>query len=301
MNGLPLVVLGVMFFTLAYSLLKVQSKIGEVSKAVNLGFKTIEDAINKNLVDPTGPMGGVSSAVDQNLKAIQEGISNSVLGSDGALEKINDTLNSTKGIADSVAAEIRSSRFLLTGTVAPIVGQSQSILYDIGTPLNDASATIHNIGNWIDVKILDSRPFQQLAKPFHDVATTVGSTGALCTTVGDKIGSIGGEITTVANKLDNVNREIISLQGQTESLRVAIDVTLRTGVTNFSNNLDAINSSIDGVLSAFKTGGEASLIEIGNARAFLDSALSKLVNKQWITLLLAAGMALILAGVSIGV
>jgi hypothetical protein len=49
MNGLPLVVLGVMFFTLAYSLLKVQSKIGEVSKAVNLGFKTIEDAINKNL------------------------------------------------------------------------------------------------------------------------------------------------------------------------------------------------------------------------------------------------------------
>lgn len=301
MNGLPLVVLGVMFFTLAYSLLKVQSKIGDVSKAVDLGFKTIEDAISKNLIDPEGPMGGVSSAIDLNFKAIQEGISQSILGSDGALDRINATLNSAKGITDNVAAEIRSGRLLLTGTVAPIVGQSQDILYDIGGPLNGASATIHNIGNWIDVEILDLRPFERLAKPFHDVANTVGSTGALCVAVGDKIGSIGGEITTVANRLDSVNREIVSLRGQTESLRLAIDETLRTGVIKFSTDMNAVNSSIDGVLLAFKTGAEASLKELGGARALIESTLAKLVNKQWVTLLAGAGITLILIGVSMGI
>jgi hypothetical protein len=301
MNGLPLVVLGVMFFTMAYALLKVQGKIGDVSKAVNLGFKTIEDAISKNFIDPDSPLDSVSEAVDLNFKAIQDGLSQGILGPNGALAMVNTTLTSAGGVAENVATEIRGGRYLLTGTIAPIIGQTQDIFYDIGNPLNSASASIHSIGDWIDVEILNAHPFEKLAKPFEDVANTVGGTGALCVTVGDRIGSTSGQITAIASKLDNIHGQVISLKEQTDLLRRYVDRNLRDSLANFSGEMDKVNSSIDGVLTAFRGGAQVSLKELGNAQALLDSTLSRLVNRQWITALAAAGIALILAGVSIGI
>lgn len=301
MNGLPLVVLGVMFFTLAYSLLKVQGKIGDIAKAVDRGFKTIEDAISVNLIDQNGPMGGISGAVDTNLAAIKRSVSETINGRGGVLEKMDTTFTTVQGITDRLAMEIKGGRDLLTGTVAPIVGDTQTIFDDIGKPLNEASATIKGIGDFLDVNIFGTQPLEPLAKPFYDVSATVCKTGGLCLDVSMKIGSIGGDITTVADKLDSVKGEIIELRSETESMHNYLNYTLKMGERKFNGDIDDIHSSINGVLSSFKAGAETSLKELADARAFLDSTLGKLINRQWIAALAVAGMALILAGASMGI
>ena len=54
MNGFPVMILGVMLLALAYILWRIQGKIGEITGAVDQGFKTIEDGITKNMLGPAG-------------------------------------------------------------------------------------------------------------------------------------------------------------------------------------------------------------------------------------------------------
>jgi hypothetical protein len=45
MNGFPLVLLGMVLFVVAYFLIKIQSKMKEITDAIDMGFKTIEDGL----------------------------------------------------------------------------------------------------------------------------------------------------------------------------------------------------------------------------------------------------------------
>jgi len=103
-----------MFFTMAYSLLKVQGKIGGISKAVNLGFKTIEDAISKNFIDPDGTLGSVPWATDRNFKAVQDGLSKGILGPNGALAIVSTTLTSTGGGASPLLFPLKKLQALFS-------------------------------------------------------------------------------------------------------------------------------------------------------------------------------------------
>ena len=54
MDGFPLVLLGITLFAIAYAMLKIQRKMQEVTKAIDAGFKTIEDGVTQNLLGSQG-------------------------------------------------------------------------------------------------------------------------------------------------------------------------------------------------------------------------------------------------------
>jgi hypothetical protein len=301
MNGFPLVILGVALFALAYSLLKIQGKISEITKAVNLGFKTIEDGISKNLLDPNSGFSGVSKAVDQNFKTIEDGITESVLGPKGALVMVNGTLVFARDVFYQASTDIHGGRVLLTTDVCQTIGECQTILDDVGRPLVEAGTWIYGIGDALNVEILDGHPFAAVAKPFHDVGTTVDNVGDKCVVAEDKLGDLTLRVTDAALKLDSLSNGVYNIGEQVDSLNKYIDNTLRPGVQKSVIDIEKVRVSVDAVLISFKTGVEGSLKELENARTYLDSLLSKMVNKQWIATLAVAGIVLILTGVSIGV
>jgi hypothetical protein len=301
MNGFPLVILGVALFALAYSLLKIQGKIGEITKAVNLGFKTIEDGINNNLLDPKGAFGGLTTAVDKNFQTIENGIRTNILGPNGALPMVNLTLNYTRDMFYQASNDITIGRVLLTNDVCKTIGDCQTLLDDVGQPLKTAGTWIYGIGSAINIDIAGGHPLEPVAKPFEDVGTTVDNVGNKCINAEDKLGELTARVMTAANTLNQLSTKVYGVGDQVDSLSKYIDDTLKAGVAASVTDLEQVHVSVDRLLSTFTTGVEGSVKELEKARTSLDSLQAKLVNKQWIAALAVAGITLIVTGVSIGI
>ncbi len=301
MNGFPLVVLGVALFALAYSLLKIQGKISEITKAVNQGFKTIEDGINKSLLDPNSGFGAISSAVDQNFGTIENGIEENILGPKGALVMINGTLVFTRDMFYQTSTDIRNGRTLLTKDVCQTIGECQTILDDVGKPLITAGTWIYGVGNAINIEIAGAYPLAAVAKPFHDVGNAVDDVGDKCITAEDKLGDLTLRVMDAASKLDSLSTGVYNLGGQVDSLNSYIDTTFKVGVQKSVTDIETVHTSVDELLSSLSVGVKGTVKELENARTHLDSLLSRIVNKQWVTALALAGITLVAIGVWMGI
>jgi len=300
MNGLPLVVLGVALFALAYVLWKIQGRINEIMSAVDMGFRAIEDGVTKNLLDPNGAFVGVTKAVDQSFTTMEGSLTQNLLGPGGVLAATTGSLNNARDVFHQAGNDIHDARILLAQDMRKIVTDSATILDDVGNPLVDAGGWLNNIGNDIDVDIAGAHPLAGVAQPFRDVGDTVDTVGDKCLEAEDQLNQMSVKILDAAARLDALRTGADTVGDQFNSLSVYVDTTFRAGVKTSADDLEKARVSLDQLFTAFRTGVGVSIQELENARKFLDSELLTLVNNQLTYALGVAGIILIIAGVSIG-
>lgn len=300
MNGLPLVILGVALFALAYVLWKIQGRINEIMRAVDLGFGAIEDGVRKNLLDPNGAFGGVTKAVDQSFTTMENSLTQNMLGPGGVLSATTGTLNNARDVFYQAGNDIHDARILLAQDIRTIVTDSATILDDVGNPLVDAGVWLNNIGDDIDIDIAGAHPFSGLAQPFHDIGNTVDTVGNKCLEAEDQLNKMSVKVLDAAAKLDALRTGADNVGNQFNGLSIYVDTTFRAGVSTSVDDLEKARVSLDRFFAAFRTGVGTSMQELENARRFLDSQLLTLVNNRLTAALTVAGIIFIIAGVSIG-
>src|SRR5512147_1174142 len=106
MDGFPLVLFGVTLVAVAYAMLKIQGRMNEVTKAIDAGFKTIEDGVSQNLLGPQGALTKATSALDQGYLTVKNGVDTSVLGPTGLVSKSRDIMNYANTICISLGDDI---------------------------------------------------------------------------------------------------------------------------------------------------------------------------------------------------
>jgi uncharacterized protein YoxC len=300
MNGLPLVILGVALFALAYVLWKIQGRINEIMRAVDLGFKAIENGVTKNLLDPNGAFSGVTKAVDQSFTTMENSLTQTMLGPGGVLSATTGSLNNARDVFHQAGNDIHDARILLAQDMRKIITDSATILDDVGHPLVDAGGWLNNIGNGIDINIADTHPLAGVAQPFRDVGDTVDTVGDKCLEAEGQLNQMSVKVLDAAAKLDGLRTGADNVGDQFNGLSIYVDTTFRAGVKTSVDDLEKARASLDQLFAAFRTGIGASVQELENARSFLDSQLLTLVNNRLTYALAVAGIILIAAGVSIG-
>jgi hypothetical protein len=300
MNGFSLVLLGIVLFVVSYALLKIQGKMKDVTNAIDTGFKTIEDGITQNLLGPNGALTKATNAVDQNYTTIKNGINNNVLGPQGLLSKSRYIMNYTNTICIEVGNDIHNGKLILQNDIRKTTGDIETILQNTGNPLINAGVWFNNIGNDIDIDILGGHPLHDLAQPFRDVGKTVDDIGDLCIDARTKLKAADLKIAQAENSLDDISVKVKALGPEILQVRDYVDTTFTNGINTSMNDLKQITDSVKTLFSTMETGAQTSVNNLKNANTYLDSLLNNMFQKQYILGLFAAGIALILAGVAIG-
>lgn len=211
MNGFPVVILGVMLFALAYILWKMQGKIGEITGAVDRGFKTIENGITQNMLGPTGFVPAATT-----------------------------TLNNARDVFYHAGNDIQAARILVAQDIGKIVNDSEAILGDVGNPLITAGKWLNNIG--------DDIPFGDLAQPFHDVGNTVDDIGDKCLEAKDKLVEVSQKLQDAASSLDALSQGATSVGREFDGLSRYTGTTFRTGVETSVHELEQARTFLDSEL-----------------------------------------------------
>jgi hypothetical protein len=301
MDGFPLVLLGVTLFAIAYAMLKIQGRMKEVTKAIDSGFKTIEDGVTQNLLGPQGAITKATTALDQGYLTVKTGVDTSVLGPTGLLSKSRYIMNYANTICVGLSNDITSGRLILTNDIRKTTADIETILQNAGKPLIDAGDWLNDIGDGIDIDIAGAHPFHDLAQPFRDVGNTVDGVGDLCLDAKAKLITADQKIILAENALDNMSLKVKSLGGEIIEVRNYVDNAFITNINSSMNNLKQITDNVKIVFSTLETGAQASVTNLKNANTYLDSLLNNMFQKKYIMGLSAAGIALILAGIAIGI
>jgi len=301
MDGFPLVLFGVTLFAVAYAMLKIQGRMNEITKAVDAGFKTIEDGVTQNLLGPQGALNKATSALDQGYLTVKNGVDTSVLGPTGLLSKSRYIMNYANTICISLGDDITNGRLILKNDIRKTTADIETILQNAGDPLIDAGVWLIDIGNKIDIDIAGAHPFQPIAQPFRDVGTTVDGVGDLCFDAKAKLMLADQKIILAENALNDMSSRVKSLGGEIIQVRDYVDNAFTTNINSTMNNIKQVTDNVKVVFSTLETGAQASVTNLKNANNYLDSLLNNLFQKKYIYALSAAGVALILAGIAIGI
>ncbi len=300
MNGFPLVLLGVVLFAVAYALLKIQGKMKEVTSAIDSGFKTIEDAVIQNLMGPNGALTKATSAVDQGYLTVKNGIDTNVLGPTGLLSKSRSIMNYADTICTDVGDDIHNGKEILKNDIRNTTGDIETILQDAGDPLVDAGAWFTDIGIKIDIDILGEHPLKPIAKPFKDVGKTMDDVGDLCFDAKAKLETADQKIILAENALEDMSLKVKSLGGEILQVRDYVDMTFTSGINSTMNDFRQVTDNLKMLFSTLETGAQVSVTNLKNANIYLDSLLLNVFQRKYIVGLFCAGIALILAGVGLG-
>jgi hypothetical protein len=301
MDGFPLVLLGVTLFAIAYAMLKIQGRIKEVTNAIDAGFKTIEDGVTQNLLGPQGAITKATTALDQGYLTMKTGIDTSVLGPTGLLSKSRYIMNYANTICVGLSNDITSGRLILKNDIRKTTADIETILQNAGDPLIDAGDWLIDIGNGIDIDIAGAHPFYALAQPFRDVGNTVDGVGDLCLDAKAKLMAADLKIILAENALADMSLKVKSMGGEIIEVRDYVDDAFTTNINSSMNNLKQVTDNVKVVFSALETGAQTSVTNLKNANTYLDSLLNNMFEKKYIMGLSAAGIALILAGIAIGI
>ena len=300
MNGFPLVLLGVVLFVVAYALLKIQSKMKEVTNAIDMGFKTIEDGITQNLLGPNGALTKATDAVDHNYSTIKNGMDQNVLGPQGLLSKSRDIMNFANNICAEVGNDIIDGKLILQNDIRKTTGDIEKILLDTATPLEGAGAWFIKIGTDIDIEIAGARPFHGIAQPFKDVGKTCDDVGLLVLDAKSDLEKADTKIQKAEASLQKISDKVKALGPEIIHIRDYVDTTFTNGVNSSMNDLEHLTDSVKTIFSAMENGAQTSVDNLKNANTYLDSQLNNMFRRQYVVGLLSAGVALILAGVALG-
>jgi hypothetical protein len=301
MDGFPLVLLGVTLFAVAYAMLKIQGRMNEVTKAIDSGFKTIEDGVTQNLLGPQGAITKATTALDQGYLTIKNGVDTSVLGPTGLLSKSRYITNYANNICIGLSNDITSGRLILKNDIRKTTADIETILQNAGDPLIDAGVWLNDIGNKIDIDIAGAHPFQPIAQPFRDVGNTVDGVGDLCLDAKAKLVTADQKIVLAENALGDMSLKVKLLGGEIIEVQDYVDNAFTTSINSSMNNFKQVTDNVKVVFSTLETGAQASVTNLKNANSYLDSLLNNMFQKKYIYALSAAGIALILAGVALGI
>jgi hypothetical protein len=300
MNGFPLVLLGVVLFVVAYALLKIQSKMKEVTNAIDMGFKTIEDGITQNLLGPNGALTKATDAVDHNYLTIKNGLDQNVLGPQGLLSKSREIMNFANNICIDVSNDIVDGKLILQNDIRKTTGDIETILLNTGTPLRSAGTWFIKIGNDIDIDIAGAHPLQGIAQPFKDVGKTCDDIGLLVLDARSDLKNADTKIQKAEASLQKISDKVKALGPEIIHIRDYVDTTFTNGVNNSMDDLEHLTDSVKTIFSTMENGAQTSVNNLKNANAYLDSQLNNMFRKQYIVGLLTAGILLIMAGVALG-
>jgi len=301
MNGFPLVLLGVTLFAVAYAMLKIQGKMNEVTKAIDSGFKTIEDGVTQNLLGPQGALTKATNALDQGYLTVKNSIDTSVLGPTGLLSKSRYITNYANTICIGLSDDITNGRLILKNDIRKTTGDVETILKNAGEPLIDAGKWLNDIGNGIDIDIAGAHPFYELAKPFHDVGNTVDNVGDLCLDARSKLLLADQKIVLAENALQDMSLKVKSLGGEIIIVQQYVDSTFTSSINSSLGNLKQVTDNVKVVFSTLETGVQSSVTNLKNANSYLDTLLNNIFQKKYIYALSATAVALILAGIALGI
>jgi len=301
MNGFPLVLLGVVLFAVAFAIWKIQGKMKDITQAIDTGFKTIEDGVTQNLLGPAGALTKATNAVDHGFTTMQTGVNTNLLGPTGLLAKTKNMFNFTNTLCLQVSADIEAGKLILQNDIRKTTGDVELILLQAGYPLLDAGVWLVDVGNGINIDILGGHPFSGLAQPFIDTGITVYDVGGLCLEAETTLKQADTKIIDAEATLEDLSVKANALGGQILQIRDYVDVNFRNGVTTSMNDLKQATDSVKTLLSTLETGVQTSVNNLKSANTYLDSLLINMFNQQWIAGLSVAGVALILAGVAIGI
>lgn len=301
MDGFPLVLLGITLFAIAYAMLKIQNKMQEVTKAIDAGFKTIEDGVTQNLLGSQGAITKSTTALDQGYLTVKNGIDTSVLGPTGLLSKSRYIMNYANTICIGLSNDITNGRLILKNDIRKTTADIETILQNAGAPLIDAGKWLNDIGNGIDIDIAGAHPFYDLAQPFRNVGNTVDGVGDLCFDAKAKLMTADQKIILAENALNDMSLKVKSLGGEIIIVRDYVDIAFTQSINGSMDNLKKLTDNVKVVFSTLETGAQASVTNLKNANSYLDSLLNNLFQKKYIMGLSVAGIALILAGIALGI
>jgi hypothetical protein len=109
------------------------------------------------------------------------------------------------------------------------------------------------------------------------------------------------KIILAENALNDMSSRVKSLGGEIIQVRDYVDNAFTTNINSTMNNIKQVTDNVKVVFSTLETGAQASVTNLKNANNYLDSLLNNLFQKKYIYALSAAGVALILAGIAIGI
>lgn len=301
MNGFPLVLLGIVLFVVAYALLKVQSKMKEVTDAIDLGFKTIEDGITQNLLGPTGAINQASTAVDKSYKTIENGLKQNVLGPDGLLKKNKDIMNFASGVCIDIGKEIDNGTDIIKVDIHNTAQNIEKILQDTGVPLINAGTWFNNIGDDIDIDILGEHPLQGVAQPFWDLGKTCDDIGDLVLVAESDLVRADNKLQLAAGSLQKISGNVKAISPEILRVRDYVDRAFTDGVNASLKDMGDLTKGVQDIFHAVEAGAQTSVDHLKVANTQLDAQLTGLIKREYIYGLTTAAIALIAAGVALGV
>lgn len=300
MNGFPLVLLGVVLFVVAYALLKIQSKIKEVTNAIDMGFKTIEDGITQNLLGPNGAFTKATNAVDHNYSTIKSGIDKNILGPQGLMSKSREIMNFANNLCVEIGDDVVEGKLILQNDIRKTTGDIETILQNTGTPLISAGTWFLKIGKDIDIDIAGAHPLQGIAQPFKDIGKTCDDIGLLTLEARADLKKADVKIQLAEASLQKISDNVKALGPEIVQIRDYVDTTLSNGINQSMNDFEHLTDSVKTIFSTMENGAQTSVNNLKNANTYLDSQLNNMFRRQYVIGLLSAGVLLILAGVAIG-
>ncbi len=300
MNGFPLVLLGVVLFAVGYSLLKIQSKMKNITAAIDSGFKTIENGITDNLLGSNGALTKAKSAIDQSYLTLKNGVDVNVLGSNGLLIKTRYIMNYANTICIGVGDDVHKGKLILQNDIRKTTGDIELILQKSGVPLIDAGTWLTNIGNGIDIDIAGAHPFYDLAQPFRDTGKVVDDVGDLCLDARTKLMAADLKIMQAEIALEDISLKTKALGTEIIDVSNYINNSFTNGINDSMNNLKQVTDSAKTLFVALENGAQTSVNNLEKVNNYLNSLLNNIFSRQLIIGLFSGGIVLILAGVALG-
>jgi hypothetical protein len=301
MNGFPLVLLGIVLFAVVYALIKIQSKLKEVTGAIDMGFKSIEDGITKTLLGKDGALYKAAAAVDDGYTKVELAVNTNVLGKNGLLAKGNEIMLNASGFCTQVSVEIKNGKKTVVADFDAIAVDIETVLHDVGVPMVNVGGFFTVIGNGINISIGTEHPFQPIAQPFLDIGVT-------CTDIGDKALLAESNIIKAANRakfsaraIDDMADDISAFAPKIDDARKQLNKVVNDGVTDTMKDLREVKDGVKSIFTAIGDGANASIVQLKNANDHLDKQINDMFQRKYINGLAVAAAGLIAAGLALGI
>jgi len=219
-NGLPFILLGAALLAGTGALWMFQGRLKNISDAINNAFKTIEDAVTVNLLNPNA-----------------------------GLDKATQVLNQVSNVLNQVKTDIKIGKDIVINDVVPVMHASASIIRnDVGNPLESVGNFIIQVGNGIDIDVVGSHPLHGLAQPLKDAGNGLEDIGDKCVDIGNKLDSAANKTHNVAQGMDTVANAVKTVSDDLAAIVPLVNTTLRNGLQSLVNNLAQGRNTINQVL-----------------------------------------------------
>jgi hypothetical protein len=219
-NGLPFILLGAALLAGAGGLWMFQGRLKNISDAINNAFKTIEDAVTVNLLNPNA-----------------------------GLDKATQVLNQVSNVLNQVKTDMKIGKDIVINDVVPVMHASATIIRnDVGNPLESVGNLIIQVGNGIDIDVVGAHPLHGLAQPLKDAGNYLEDIGDKCVDVGNKIDTAANKTHNVAQGMDTVANAVKTVSDDLAAIVPLVNTTLRNGLQSLVNNLAQGRNTINQVL-----------------------------------------------------